>query len=234
MLTLSTLPLLLLGAQLAQAQKPTVAVMYFNNSSLVSHDDYEPLRGGLADILITELQSNSRITVVERDALHKILEEQNLVGEKRVDPETAARVGKILGARHIIVGGFLIDTKGTLRVDARAVNVETSAVEYTDKVTGKADALLDIIGELAQKLNTGLQLPAPPTRRSSSDRGAEPASGSWKKTLLTYMRALSEDDAHNKNAAVALYRQFLAESPATYAIEQRKRAESRLKELTDG
>ena len=39
-------------AQAAPAA-PTVAIMYFNNGSLVDHDEYEPMRKGMADILIT-------------------------------------------------------------------------------------------------------------------------------------------------------------------------------------
>jgi TolB-like protein len=232
-------------ARIASAQStrpPTVAVMYFNNSSLVSHDDYEAFRAGLADILITELQANPGIIVVERDALQKILQEQNLGKDKRLDPETSTRIGKILGAQHMIVGGFLIDAKGRVRLDARAVNVESSRVEYVETVNGSSDDLLGAVATLARKLNDGMHLPgrpaAPAGGRPPAEAAVSTATGAAKappfKALLTYARALTEDDSHNRTAAAAYYRQFLDETPADFAVQQRTRAAERLKALNRG
>lgn len=225
---------------------PTVAIMYFNNGSLVDHDDYEPMRKGMADILITEMQSNPRIRVIERDALQKILDEQKLTEDKRTDPATSARIGKLLGAQHMIVGGFFIDRKGRLRLDARSVNVETSAIEHVETTNGKADDVLEVIAELARKLNAGLKLPGrpegtrdrPPSSSGSTPRastGVDVASSppvSPFKAMMTYARALSEDDAHNTRSALALYRQFLSETKPTFAVAQRQKAEERVLALS--
>lgn len=225
-------------AQEPAPPRPTIAIMYFNNGALLNHAEYEPLRAGVADILISELQVNPAITVVERDALHRILAEQNLVTEQRVDPETAVRVGRLLGAQHMVVGGFLIDRGGTMRLDARAVNVETSRVEHVETVTGQADALLELIGQLAQKLNTGLKLPARPRQAAPppapSRDAAAPAAPKVSpfKAMLTYARALTEDDGGRRSAALALYRQFLQETAPTYAVTQRRRAEDRVRALS--
>lgn len=222
---------------------PTVAIMYFNNGSLVDHDDYEPMKKGMADILITEMQSNPRIRVIERDALQKILEEQKLAEDKRTDPATSARIGKLLGAQHMIVGGFFIDRKGRLRLDARSVNVETSEVEHVETTNGNADDVLEVIAELARKLNEGLKLPGRPegTRdRKPSSTGSSPRTTGGSnvassapavspfKAMMTYARALSEDDAHNTKSALALYRQFLDETKPTFAVAQRQKAEERV------
>ena len=144
------------AAQQAPDTRPTVAVMYFNNSALVRHAEYQPLSKGIADVLITELQGNTAIRVLERDALQRLLEEQNLSSDTtRVDQETAVRLGKILGARHMIFGGFLVDMRGQVRIDARAVDVETSRIEYVASKTARAADLLSVIGELAAELNNG-------------------------------------------------------------------------------
>lgn len=241
----TTLALVAPAAAVAQGGPgtPTVAIMYFNNGSLVDHDDYEPMKKGMADILITEMQSNPRIRVIERDALQKILDEQKLTEDKRTDPATSARIGKLLGAQHMIVGGFFIDRKGRLRLDARSVNVETSEVEHVETTNGKADDVLDVIAELARKLNAGLRLPGKPagTRdRTPSSTGATTRSSSASnvasstpavspfKAMMTYARALSEDDAHNTKSALALYRQFLGETKPTFAVAQRQKAEERV------
>jgi TolB-like protein len=233
---------LVAGAGLLQAQTParppTVAVMYFNNSALTANAEYEPLRVGMADILITELQSNPRITLIERDALQKLLEEQDLVKEKRTDPATSARLGKILGAQHMILGGFLIDRGGTLRVDARAVNVETSEVVYTESAQGKADDLLQVIAELARKLNSGLKLPGrvgevrPPAPSPSTETRPAAQQVSPFKAMQTFARALVAEDGKDRAQALALYRQFLNETSVTFAVAQRAKAEKRIQVLS--
>lgn len=230
------------AAAQGNSNAPTVAIMYFNNGSLVDHDDYEPMKKGMADILITEMQSNPRIRVIERDALQKILDEQKLAEDKRTDPATSARIGKLLGAQHMIVGGFFIDRKGRLRLDARSVNVETSAIEHVETTNGNADDVLEVIAELARKLNAGLKLPGRPEgtrdRPPSSGSTTRPSTGadvaassppvSPFKAMMTYARALSEDDAHNTRSALALYKQFLSETKPTFAVAQRQKAEERV------
>lgn len=245
-LSLAALCMSALPAAAQQARSgPTVAVMYFNASAIGGGSDYESLRVGIADMLITELQSNRSIVVVERDALRKILEEQDLVTERRVDPETSARVGKVLGAQHMILGGFLVERSGRMRLDARAVNVETSVVEYVESVTGRSDDVIALVGSLAGKLNAGLKLPgrpAPPgndaeawrsAARASTASAAKPAASAFE-AMRIYARALVEDDAKNASVALALYRQFLNETPVAFATSYRQKAESRVKVLSGG
>jgi TolB-like protein len=227
-------PLSTLAAQQAGAdRRPTVAVLYFNNSSLVNHADYEPLSKGIADVLITILQRNANLRIVERDALQKILEEQDLATQKRVDVQTAARVGKILGAHHVIVGGFIVDTKGTLELNGRSVNVETSVVEHGETARGKSDDVLDIIYKLGDQLSRELKLgpiPAAAPTREEAQASAKPAVSRWA-ALMIYSRALVEDDKRNVGSAVALYQEFLDKTPPSFAGDQRRTAEARLKAL---
>ncbi len=59
---------------------------------------------GLAAILVTELVENGTYVVLEREQLDRVLAEQDLQQSGRVDPATAVRVGKLLGAEAIVVG----------------------------------------------------------------------------------------------------------------------------------
>ena len=110
------------------AQRPTLAVLYFTNSALVDNASYAPLSKGMAEMLITELAQNNAVRVVERDRLQSVIEEQNLQNSDRVDKETAVKLGKTLGARHMLLGSFIIDQKRNMRIDVRAVNTETSTI----------------------------------------------------------------------------------------------------------
>jgi TolB-like protein len=225
-----------LGAQGAAAdQRPTVAIMpYFNNGSVLNHADYDALGKGIADVLITELAGNKALRVIERDRVQQILDEQNLGASGRIDKETAAKVGKIIGVHHMIFGGFIIDPKGTMRLDARSVNVETSEIEHVESVTDKADNLLAILTNLADKLNKELKLPPMPNgtvRPAANPEATKP--GRWR-DLILYARAEDANDKKQPAQAVALYKDFLDKSPTTILASQRRRAELKVRELSSG
>ncbi|MEP6692694.1 MAG: CsgG/HfaB family protein [Gemmatimonadaceae bacterium] len=215
-----------LAAQGAHDSRPTVAVMYFSNSALVRHDEYEPLSKGMAEMLITELTTNPGIRVVEREQLQKLLDEQNLAKDGRVDPETAVKIGKLLGAKHMLFGGFVIDPKENMRLDLRSVDAETSTIEYVESIRGKADNLLDLIAELGGKVNKGLKLP--PIAAGAVVKPAmhqdKPADGAVKgnqlRSVVLMGRALSEKDKGNKAGAIELYQK----SVDAYPDNQRAKA----------
>ena len=208
-------------AAIAQALKPTVAIMYFNNNVITKDArDYDGLSKGLPDFLITEMSSNSAIRVVERDQVQKLLDEQKLVGAGQVDRESAVRVGKLLGAQHMIFGGFMADTKGTFRIDARAVNVETGALEFTDRVQDRSENVLGLIGQLASRLNAGLKLPASPSRVGAAGTSAGPlqagsptAAKLPMRAAVLYGKALDMADKGDKARAVELFGAVLKEFP---------------------
>jgi TolB-like protein len=203
-----------------QDTRPTVAVMYFTNAALVRNAEYAPLSKGIAEMLITELAGNRAIRVVERDQLQKLLEEQNLGAAGRVDNETAVRLGKVLGARHFILGGFVIDPKENMRLDLRAVDVETSRIEYVETVSGKAENLLDLIEKLGDKVNAGLKLP--PIARAAGTSEVRPGSGdvglkrqkvNEVRAVLLLGRGLMAKDSGDTRAAAAAYRAALEVYP---------------------
>jgi TolB-like protein len=220
--------------------RPTVAVLYFTNGALVGGADYAPLSKGMAEILITELARNPGVRVVERDRLQQLMAEQNLGSGDRVDQGTALRLGKILGAHHLLMGGFVVDPRQNVRIDVRSVNTETSQVEYVETVTGKADRLLALVDELGTKLNTGLRLPPlPPRLRPAANPMSDPAtttpavssaSGAAAapppsarpsgaagpnqfRAAMLLSRALEAQDRGDAPGAVALLRQSLQANP---------------------
>lgn len=210
--------------------RPVIAVMPFTNSALADHENYQPFSQGMAAMLITEMRGNPGIQLVERERLQQVLEEVRMGQSGPVDPATAARAGKILGARHMIFGAFIIDRRGNLRLDARAVNVETAIVEHVETVSDDADNLLRAVQKLGAQLNQGLKLPGtlPATKPSEAARKGQVLAD------LKYARALQEEDQKNPARAVQFYREYLAESPADYAPAQRQEVEARLKVLTAG
>lgn len=230
---------------MAQADsRPTVAIMLFNNNVFTKDArDYDGLSKGIADFLITEMATNANIRLIERDQVQKLVDEQKLVTGGQVDRETAVRVGKLLGAQHMIFGGFMADPKGNFRIDARAVGVEQGLIEYSERVQDKSDNVMELIATLAGKLNAGMHLPPSSgrgARTGEADAMAAPAGGALvaqqagapvaprrlpMKYAVLYGKALDMSDRGDKTRAVELYGAVLKEFPD---FEPAKRAKARL------
>lgn len=214
------------GALAAQGRgpdtRPGIAVMPFDNGGSYGQgkEDFEALQKGIAGMLISELAQNPSARVVERDAIQKIVEEQNLGASGRVDPQTAAKIGKIVGARYVVLGSF-IDFYGDFRVDARLVNVETSEIVRVETDRAQRDRLYDIIKHVATALMKDANLPAL----------VHPASGDQRtnrqvptEALTYYSRALLYQDRGQRDKAVEMYQRAISVFPEyTEASEGLKR-----------
>src|SRR4029077_20211911 len=61
---------------------------------------------GISDLLVQKLVQDGKYSVIERNALDKILAEQNFSNSDRADSATAAKIGRILGIDCIIIGSI--------------------------------------------------------------------------------------------------------------------------------
>jgi curli biogenesis system outer membrane secretion channel CsgG len=61
---------------------------------------------GISDLLVKRLVQDGTYSVIERKALDKILAEQNFSNSDRANPNSAAKIGKLLGVDAIIVGSI--------------------------------------------------------------------------------------------------------------------------------
>jgi curli biogenesis system outer membrane secretion channel CsgG len=102
----------------AQA-KIKIAIWEFENHAEASwwfHKDMGPAARNTIDTEFSENRMLSdKFSVVERDKLALVLKEQGLAQSGAVDPASAAKVGKILGVKYILLGGidkFNIDKTG--------------------------------------------------------------------------------------------------------------------------
>jgi curli biogenesis system outer membrane secretion channel CsgG len=105
----------------AAGRKPRVAIMDFDyatvrsNAAAIFGTDID-IGKGVSDLLVNYLVKEGSFSVIERKALDKILAEQNFSNSDRADPNSAAKIGKMLGVDAIIVGSitqFGNDTKNT-------------------------------------------------------------------------------------------------------------------------
>ncbi|MBN2356966.1 hypothetical protein JXO59_12695, partial [candidate division KSB1 bacterium] len=139
------------SAQDSTSTKRTVAVLYFDNNSLTKKEEMEPLRKGLADMLITELSKVNQFQVVERAHLQQILEEMSLGQSGALDNNTAQQVGQMLGAKNLILGSYMMMFDGKLRIDVRLVETETGITLKAEEETDSPKNLSAMVDKLVQK-----------------------------------------------------------------------------------
>jgi TolB-like protein len=132
-----------------------IAIIYFDNSG--GEPSLDKLKKGLADMLITDLSNINMLAIVERDKLESILKEQKLNNSKEFDPNTASKVGKLLGAQIILTGGYF-EMMGSLRLDARFIDVETGKILKADGVDGQTSNFFKIQKQLAWKIINTLDI----------------------------------------------------------------------------
>lgn len=80
--------------------KKRVAVMDFEDKSGYGHN----IGSGLTDMLVTSLVESDRFIVIEREELANIMKEQGLGMSGAVTPQSAAKVGQLLGVELMITG----------------------------------------------------------------------------------------------------------------------------------
>jgi TolB-like protein len=224
----ATLMALVAAPAFAQADtRPTVAVLPFTNSAIgQSNTDLAPLSQGIADLLTNELAQNTGIRVVERANIMNLLREQDLARDGRIDEATAAKVGKLLGAKHMVTGTFITNNRGTMVLTLKAIDSETGVISWTTTQTGKTEEFLDIVSKAGAATNSGLKLPAltPAVRQSSEARTEERKKVPFQAVML-YSRAISAQDAGKKDEAIQLFSQAISAFPN---FEDAKKAKARL------
>jgi curli biogenesis system outer membrane secretion channel CsgG len=61
---------------------------------------------GVGDLLVTDLVKDGTYSIIERKALDKIMAEQNFSNSDRADPNSAAKIGRLLGVDAVVVGSI--------------------------------------------------------------------------------------------------------------------------------
>ena len=133
-------------------QRLRVAVVEFENKTTYG----QRLGGAASDVLVTELDHTGRFILIERSKLAKVFEEQKLGITGVIDPDTAAQLGKLLGAAAIITGAvteFGTQQKGTdyliteskkqvarAVVDVRVINTETGQILFAESGKGEVSS----------------------------------------------------------------------------------------------
>lgn len=142
-----------------EQRKPIIGVLKFQDETGAMF-----MQGGvgraLTTMLTNELSARPSLTIVERQKLRAVLEEQNLSASGMVSVATSIQIGKLTGAEYLITGtitsfenqvetktkrGFMgygggvesISHGGYLAVDLRVIDTTTGEIRYSRTIEGR-------------------------------------------------------------------------------------------------
>jgi TolB-like protein len=127
----------------------TVAVMAFQNAS--GDKEHESLGLGFQSMMTTDLAQVEAFELVERARLNDVLEEHKLAKSRLTDKKKVVKLGKLVGATHLLGGSFIIQGD-KMRVDARLVSAQTGRVVLAEKVEGLKDAFFELEKKLVDQV----------------------------------------------------------------------------------
>jgi TolB-like protein len=115
------------------------AVAVWNIENLWPRPENPDFGDLFSDQIVSTLNKIGKYRVVERKRLQLALNELNVGSSDLASESTRLRLGRIVGARFMIFGGYFA-VPGQMRVDVRLVEVETGkVVKAAQKTTASQD-----------------------------------------------------------------------------------------------
>jgi len=141
---------------LAPSDKPSLAIMYFeNNTGDASLDHW---RSALPEWLITDLAQSKHIRVLSGDRLLNILRKLNLLEAKKYDSTDLEAVAKESGANHILKAG-LSKAGDTFRIDYALQEISSGESVGSDFVMGEGEkSFPTMVDELTKSVKADFKL----------------------------------------------------------------------------
>ena len=188
----------------AQQDLPRVAVLDFTGFMMGDGNAAVSLGKAIAAMLVTEFSDRDGIQVVERAQLNEMLREQDLALSGRLDESSAIEIGKLLGVQYVVTGQAT-DIVGNLRMDIRAIDVETSEIVAVLKMSDRTTELLAVVVALADEFGEQLNL-VPPSQRPEVESIPVPAT-------IAFSRAVDLEDRGDTERAIEFYERTLELHP---------------------
>ena len=135
-------PLLVLGASLASAARPTLAVLPFTvdrqvvvvTPRAVFEGTVESQTSLLTDELIHQLVATRKFDVLERQRVDDLLREKQFQESDYASPDEASKLARLLGADYFVLG----------RVDDMGAETVSKTVPYSSQVVTQQEGFIKV------------------------------------------------------------------------------------------
>jgi TolB-like protein len=195
------------GSQPFHPAANTLAVLYFHNKT--ARPDLDPLEKGMAVMLITDLAKVKEIRVIERAQIQALVEELQLGTSGLVAPDTAPRVGQLLGARFVISGDLGDMPPEQITIAAHLLEMPEISLLGTPTRSGYLDDLLRMEKGLVFEIIRLLEIELTPEQ---TEELRKPITLDLK-ALMLFFQGIQSSDRGAYEEAAAYYRDALQRDP---------------------
>lgn len=130
----------------------TVAVMYFENES--QRGDFDWLRQGLTDMMITDLSRSGELHVLSRQQLSLLVDGQ----DSQASSNQAMRIAQTIHAADFLTGSFCA-IEGQFRIDIQLHDTRNGQIVFADhSVFPNSSGILSQVDVLAENLANAMAL----------------------------------------------------------------------------
>jgi len=138
-------------AVLIPSDKPSLAVMYFENRT--AEPDLDKI---FVDMLTTNLSRYEGIEVVSRQRLFDLLKQIGKQDTESIDKNVATELANRAGVRTMLLGS-IIKIGDKIRITSHLTNIQDGAIIGSEQVEGsKIEDIFDMVDELTEKVGNKL------------------------------------------------------------------------------
>lgn len=190
-----------------QAQTYRLVVLPFENLTRQATDDWLGL--SFAESLTGYLSLQPELMVIERAQMQQVIKELGFAQSQFADTENAPELGKLVGARQLLLGSFQREGQHLL-VRARLVDASSGQVLNYREIRGAESQLQDLQHDLASGLISDLNLRQPVAlNNKTSGTLSQPAYQAYHQALYQ----LERDTTLDFERVMALLKQAIAADP---------------------
>jgi tetratricopeptide (TPR) repeat protein len=174
----------------------SAAVLDLRN--LLGRPEADWLSSALPEMLTTELAAGSRLRLVPRDNVVRMMRELDLEATEGLDPETRGRIRRYLGADLVIQGSFAAlgdQADDRLRLDLRVADLRADGTVAYVAAVGNERELFELVAEAGGRLRDELGAGELEPAEREALRAARPASFEAARLYAEGLAALRRYDA---------------------------------------
>jgi tetratricopeptide (TPR) repeat protein/TolB-like protein/predicted Ser/Thr protein kinase len=212
------------AAARGDASKPSVAVLYFDNTTGTPELDW--LRTGITEMVVTDLSQSSDVDVIASGQVYDVMEELKRADDRVTSPDVIRAVAERTGVSNVIVGSYL-KAGDAIRINVRLQEASTGRILSSERVDGPNESSLfamvdDLTRRIQQRFRTlraGVE--AAPGLLREPGREAEPALDRGLGEVTTssieayrhYAEGINLHERHRETEAAGLFLKAIALDP---------------------
>jgi len=185
----------------------TLAVLYFMN--ILEDPQWNSISKGFAEMMITDFSQAKSLKVIERVHLQKLMDEMELGMSGLADEATAPHIGKLLRAKNLVNGSFMIKAGRNLTINSDLLDVTGGKSYDGNEFNGQLKKIIDIEKKAVFKTLSNLGITLTSNERNNIKKNTTKSL----KAFLAYCNGLDQYDQNNIEGAITYFDQAVKNDP---------------------